>query len=276
MSLRLWLGSAIALALVAGGSAASAAGLPLAGYRAVQDFTLDSASTGAAGGIVSGRLVTEFTGSECAGYTTKTRLVTDGVDANGDNLVQDQRTTTLETVDGRFEFTNESYTNEELSQRSVGVAQRSDGKLTVTLTQPTQRTFTIDPKVAFPTEQTVRVIEAAIAGKHFIAFNVYDGTDDGASPLATAAVIGAPLTAADDRADAGKMAAAGYIGVRRWPVTVSYFDAANNADQKPFFVLSGVIYENGILTDLRMDYGKFALIGKLTEIDSLPPAQCPG
>ena len=39
--------------------------------------------------------------------------------------------------------------------------------------------------------------------------------------------------------------------------------------------MSFVIYENGIGRKLRIDYGDFALTGKLTQLDLLPDTTCP-
>ena len=266
-----------ALALLLVGGPAGAATIPLATYRAVHDLVLDKTAEGAAIDTAKGRLVTEFTGSACTAYTTVTRLVTEGLDSEGDKQVHDQRSTTVETPDGRFEFTNESYANDKLAEESRGVAQRngSGSQVTVQLRAPTHHRFAVAGGVAFPTEQIARVIAAAEAGERFLAFDVYDGSGSGEEVLATATVIGAPSTATDDIGDETAIADAGLAAVRHWPVTISYFEKHAGTDESPFFVLTSILYENGIIRGVRMDYGSFALVGRLTRLDVLPSGPCP-
>jgi hypothetical protein len=63
--------------------------------------------------------------------------------------------------------------------------------------------------------------------------------------------------------------------MRHWPVTISYFDKRGGGEETPFYVLSFVVYENGIGRTMRIDYGAFSLSGKLTGLEMLPPAPCP-
>ena len=68
---------------------------------------------------------------------------------------------------------------------------------------------------------------------------------------------------------------AGIGGLRHWPVTISYFEKKNGVDETPFYVMSFVVYENGIGRSLKIDYGDFSLSGQLTRLDILPETPCP-
>ena len=78
----------------------------------------------------------------------------------------------------------------------------------------------------FPTEHVRRILEAAHAGKCILEFPVYDGSETGEKVYNTLTVIGHAI-APDERvptdAAGGQQALA---GMKRWPVTVSYFDKA--------------------------------------------------
>src|SRR5437588_6356573 len=101
-----------AVFLGCGLSAAGAGPLTLAPHRAVYDLSLADTSTGGSVASVSGRMVMEFTGSRCAGYTTKLRFVTQTEDSDGQHQVTDSRASTFEAGDGRrLDFTNETYTD---------------------------------------------------------------------------------------------------------------------------------------------------------------------
>ena len=58
-------------------------------------------------------------------------------------------------------------------------------------------------------------------------------------------------------------------------MTVSYFDQETHGEQTPIYVMSFVLYENGISRHLKIDYGDFAIVGRLTGLEMLPLTPCP-
>ena len=98
---------------------------------------------------------------------------------------------------------------------------------------------------------------------------VYDGSDTGKKVFATLTVIGKPATGSGP--DAATAEALGKM--RRWPVSVSYFDEASK-DAPPEYVLSFDLYENGVSGTLKLDYGAFVLTAKLSKLEWLPTPAC--
>ncbi len=256
--------------------AAAAAPPVLASHRAVYDISLLEAGDGADVTGVTGRLVLEFTGSECAGYSSKLRFVTETEDAQGSLQRTDSRSSTFEAADGRsLDFNNETYSGNVLAEQSVGKARREGDDISVALTRPGTKRLVLKDTVVFPTQQMERIITAAMAGDQFVSFEVYDGSESGETVFDTAGVIGKVSTAANDAGDEPMVAKAGIAGMRHWPVTISYFDKRGGGEETPYYVLSFVVYENGIGRTMRIDYGAFSLSGKLTGLEMLPPAPCP-
>jgi hypothetical protein len=59
-------------------------------------------------------------------------------------------------------------------------------------------------------------------------------------------------------------------------MTISYFEAdKNKVDQTPSYELSFRYFENGVTSDLKIDYGEFAIKGELKELTFLEPSKCP-
>jgi hypothetical protein len=256
--------------------AANAAPPVLASHRAVYEISLAETGDGTDVTGVTGRLVMEFTGSACAGYTSKLRFVTETADADGLLQRTDSRSMTHESADGtRLDFNNETYAGDILAEESEGKARRDGGDVAVALTRPDEKRFVIRDKVVFPTEQMERIITSALAGDAFVSFEVYDGSESGETVFDTAGVIGKVSTAMNDAADEPVVAEAGIAGMRHWPVTISYFDQRNTGgEETPFYVLSFVVYENGIGRSMRIDYGNVVLSGTLTSLEMLPDAPC--
>jgi hypothetical protein len=61
-------------------------------------------------------------------------------------------------------------------------------------------------------------------------------------------------------------------GVRRWPVTLSYF--AEKREDAPLYTLTFEMYENGVTGALTLDYGSFALKGAVRQLEVLPASAC--
>ena len=70
--------------------------IALAPHRAVYDFTLGKARTEKSVTALTGRMVYEFTGSTCEGWSQTMRFVTRTTTAAGTSSVTDQRSTSWE------------------------------------------------------------------------------------------------------------------------------------------------------------------------------------
>lgn len=265
-------GAAVALDM----ATVAAGAVSLASHRAVYDLALAESGDGAAMTSVTGRLVMEFTGSECSGYSSKLRFVTQTEDTEGESQVTDSRSSTFESADGKvLEFSNETYADDMLAEQSSGKAKREGATVAVSLTKPSAKSLALSHAVVFPAEQMERIIASAERGDPFVHLDVYDGSEDGETVFETAGVIGKVSTATDDVGEEMAVSKAGMAHMRHWPLTISYFDKSETGDNAPFYVMSFVVYENGVGRTLKIDYGDFTLAGTLTGLELLPSTPCP-
>lgn len=271
--------SSLAAAVVSGlgvlslGTPAAHAAVPsgLIAHRAVYDLELKDASdrSGIAG--MFGRMVYEFEGSDCTGFTTNFRFVTQ-IDTGDSTRVSDQQTTTFEDLAKRvFRFETKSYTDSQLDKDVRGAATDDQKGIKVDLTQPHSKQIELIQS-RFPTEHMLDIIHNAKLGKNFFEAQVFDGSDDGDTPLIATTVVGKQETPATDDPDADKAGA--FAKTAFWPVSVAYFNEKSMGDAIPVYRMSFKLYENGITRDLTMDYGDFVLTGKLTKLEVLDTKAC--
>jgi len=256
---------------------ATVLGMPFAPHRAVYEMQLAEADAAKNIAGVEGRMVFDISGSDCAGYTLENRMVTRIVDAEGVEVVSDIRSSTWEDSAGdRFRFTSSQYLNNQLTENLKGRAERSgsNGAITVTLEAPRDEQLRIDEQAQFPTQFSLKILEAAQAGERVIQTNVYDGSETGDKLFATTTFIGEPIApGADSAADgSGRDRLA---DKRSWPVSISYFESGAANDSTPNYQLSFRLYENGVSRDLRIDYGTFALQGELSSLTFHEADACP-
>ncbi|MEK1896966.1 MAG: cell envelope integrity EipB family protein [Rhizobium sp.] len=245
-------------------SAAIATGL--VAHRAVYDLELKDASERSGISGMSGRMVYEFDGNYCTGFTTNFRFVTQ-IDTGDAVRVSDQQTKTFENLkDRRFTFDTKSFTDDQLDKEVNGAAQDQAEGVKVALTQPTSKELQLAAS-RFPTEHMLDVIQNAKAGKRLFEARVFDGSDDGDKALVTTTVVGKQVAPAVDEADAGNAGA--FAKAAFWPVTISYFNENTKTDALPVYRMSFKLYENGITRDLTLDYGDFVLSGRLAKLELL-------
>ncbi|MDX2257587.1 MAG: cell envelope integrity EipB family protein [Hyphomicrobiaceae bacterium] len=276
--------AACALLLVSAASSTGAIAAPASGpmpHRAIYDITLERAATASGIGELNGRMVYELSGSSCAGFTQKMRLVTRIVDREGNPQVNDLRTSSFETADGkRLDFDIRQFRDKDLAEATEGAARRTpDGaSIEIDLKQPEKKTIAVDERVHFPMQHTLELLAHARAGDKVMKSLLYDGSERGERVFATTAFIGEslPKEAVDRALPSGLSGRAALLDVPAWPVGMSYYD--NDADEQdavPDYELSFRFHANGVSTDLVIDYGDFAIRGALRELAVMPAEPCP-
>jgi hypothetical protein len=256
--------------------ASAMAASELTSHRAIYELTLKQSRGKTAPAAARGRILYDFSGSTCEGYVLTFRQVSELDNGEGKITLSDLRSTTWEDgAANTFRFKSQSYLNQQLVESVDGQAKRKQDAIAITLTKPNERTIDIGNSIVFPTEHMRRILIAAREGKTILDIAVYDGADTGMKVYNTLTVIGAVIP---PDADAPTDAAAGQsalAGLKRWPVTISYFDrAADPGDQTPLYAISFEVYENGVSRALLLDYNTFSISGEMTSLEIRSTKPC--
>ena len=249
----------------------------LVAHRAIYEMTLDNARTASGITGIDGRMVFEFTGSECDGYSLNMRMVTQMTDSQGQTNLTDLRSSTWEQGDGqKFRFQSAQYLNDKLGDVTMGRAVRESPNqaVKVRLSQPSHAELDLTGQVLFPTQHSLALIDAARAGQSLFQAKIYDGSEKGRKVYDTTAFIGGKVEAG---ADAGKLEPAakekGLGELASWPVSMGYFEP-KGGDLTPSYQIDFRLYENGVSRELRIDYGDFSIHGTLSGLEYLKPTEC--
>jgi hypothetical protein len=253
--------------------------LALVPHRAIYDLTLGEVRGNSPIAGVSGRILYDFDGNACQGYSLEFRQVSELDNGEGKVSTSDLRSTTWEGADAKsFKFTSQNFVDQSLVTTVDGSAEHNDAKTAVNLEKPQPQSLDLDAGVVFPTEHMVRAITAAEAGKTILNFPVYDGSETGDKVFDTMTVIGRKI-APDARLHDDAAAAEPKLGaVPRWPVTISYFEkqkSDDSSEETPAYSISFELYENGISRALTLDYNDFVVNGKLSSLQIKDSKPCP-
>ena len=263
----------------ASGPALAGASGPFLAHQALYELKLVKArGTNAISGA-RGRILYNFSGSACEGYTSEFRQVSELDSGEGKVTLSDLRSTSWEDGDGKsYRFKIATRMNDTDSSPIDGVAERSGDRITVKLKQPEAKTFTLDGATVFPTEQIQRIIAAARAGKSVLELAVYDGSDNGEKVFNTLSVIGQPIPGDRTIASPDPSTANDVMKpLTRWPVTVSYYDRdakAKDGEQTPVYSMSFELFENGVSRALVLDYNDFVISGAMGKFDVKDSKPC--
>lgn len=262
-------GGQLALCLAFSGPAAA---LPLLPHHARYALTLDGSRPTGQLEDMSGVIDYQITGDACAGYDTVTRQTSESRGGEKGGAQQTVSSKSWEAGDGaayRFESTTD--TDDDVERVVASVTREGADKLRVVVSEPEDRTVTLRGAILMPTQHVLKVLSAAAAGEAAMAAKVYDGASDPDKVYDTLAVIGRPRSGGTRLVPAAEAALAGHVS---YPVAVSYYEPGA-LDEGPAYVMSFSLYDNGVVGDLKIDYGRFALIGSMSSFEALPAgAEC--
>jgi EipB-like len=268
--------AAVLMACFAAGVSAEAATV-LAPHKAIYDLKLVKSQGKRPVEAVRGRILYDFSGSACEGYALTFRQVSEIDSGEGKVALSDLRAATWEEGDAKsFRFNSENKVNDQTVDTVDGNAGRDSSGVSVKLSKPKAKTFDLDVGIAFPTEHVRRVIEAAEAGKRLLELSVFDGSESGDKVFSTLAVIGNVINPGEKLPDDAAAGNAALAGLRRWPVTISYFDkdSPKTGEQTPAYAIGFELYENGISRALTLDYGDFIVSGTMSQLELKDQAVC--
>src|ERR1700738_3250540 len=276
----LWTAGAVALASnFATAQANAAAGGPFLSHQALYELSLVKSRGSNSINSARGRILYNFSGSTCEGYTSEFRQVSELDVGEGKVTLSDLRSTSWEDAAGKsYRFKIDARMNDSDSSPVDGVAEGTGDHITVKLKQPVSKTFTLDGSTVFPTEQIQRIIAAAKDGKSLLELSVYDGSDNGEKVYNTLTVIGQPIPG-DRTIEAPDPSTTNDAmkSLTRWPVTVSYYDRdakVAEGEQTPVYAMSFELFENGVSRALVLDYNDFVISGALGKFDVKDSKQC--
>ncbi len=248
----------------------------VAAHRAVYELNLLRASAGANVSSVTGRMAYEVSGSECDGWTIGFRLVNRFDYKEGVSRLFDTQSSSWETGDGKtMNYSEKEFVdNKQESETRLSVARTArDGIGDVTITLPREKKLSISGETVFPMRHQLRLMDAAARGETRDVSLVYDGSDEEKTVRAIT-TIGKKINAGESKRDKDNADAAPLMQFAAWPVTIGYYSTEDSNAETPLYQINFDMYENGVSTGLVMNYGNFALSGKLVHLDLLKADTC--
>jgi len=244
----------------------------LISFESVYELSLDRADEATGITAYEGLLAINWEDA-CVGYTADQRIGAVIWNQEGGETISDFHTTSWEARDQtQFRFRSTSRFDTRLVEEVVGEAKREsrrdNGK--ITFEKPEEREIDLDKNVLFPSEYLSQVIQAGLNGQNNFRADLVDGSAE-TEIFDAVTFIGAPkkLTGGELEVPGAKL----LEGLTYWNVQMGYHDP-DSQDSLPDVTVGMRLFENGVATDLLLDYGDLVLRGRLKELKAIEGAGC--
>ena len=242
---------------------ARAPSIDLAAHRAVYKLTLASTRGGVTG--AGGTMAFEMSDA-CEGWATRQRLRITASTDGGRNIEIGSDYSTPESKDGRsLRFNVRQTTEEAVSSEAEGRAtlSASGGSGQAVYTVPEDMTKPLPNGTLLPNAHTIAILEAARAGKKFVAVPLFDGSSAKGAQDTSVVIFGW---------DPPKESAFPVLSkLRSARMHIAFFEHEKGAST-PGYELGIRYFENGIADNITMDFGDFVMKASLQELSVLPKA----
>jgi hypothetical protein len=216
--------------------------------------------------VVRGAMVFDVQDA-CEGWATRQRMTMTVTDRDGREVETVSDYATYEAKDNsRLRFSLTQSTGGAVSQRVSGEAElKPDGSGRVRFEDPAGREEALPPGTLLPMRHTVVAVETGRAGRRLIAAPLFDGTSDEGAQDTTTIIASWSDPQDQQRFPLLERQASGRM-------RIAFFDrgAATTGASQPEYEVGLRYYDNGVADEIVMDFGEFAVTGKLLELARLP------
>lgn len=259
------------------GDAVKPEAIKLVPHRAIYDLKLKETRGKSSIAGVRGRILYDFSGSDCEGYSLQFRQVSELDTGEGKIVVTDLRAATWEEAGAKtYRFTSQNFMDDKLVDHVDGRAERRNSAVRVNLKKPKTKAVNLASGIVFPTDHMRRIIAGARGDKRVIELPLFDGSETGEKVYDTLTLIGQPFAAGGGKTEDASSKEPTLRALARWPVSISYFDQTKTkaGEQTPTYTISFELLENGISRALVLDYNDFVISGEMTRLELKPESKC--
>ncbi len=243
----------------------------LASHKALYDISLVATRSGSQIINISGQMFYEWKPT-CDAWITDHRfnLFYEYADSPGMKITSDF--STFETFDGEsFNFSARRKRDDSIYQefRGRAIVENEGGEAVYNI--PDDLNFDLDKNAMFPMTHTVEMIRTAKENKKFFQAVVFDGSDD-EGPVSINTFIGKPANAMQVLEPSENIDMT-LLNTPAWNVRMAVFPVLNE-EASSDYEMSMIFHENGVISDMLIDYDDFSVAQKLVALEKVEAEGC--
>ncbi|MCB1782709.1 MAG: cell envelope integrity EipB family protein [Alphaproteobacteria bacterium] len=237
-------------------------------HRALYDIQLSKNKNGSQIVNISGQMMYEWKPS-CDAWVSNHRFNMVYEYADGPAMQISSDFVTYESFDGKtINFTSQRKRDGQLFEELRGSAEMSEGgpASEAVFNLPKGLTFDLPKGTLFPMGHTLSVLENIKKGKKFYSATIFDGGDED-GPVEVNSFIGKPIDPASV-IKTDKDIDKSLLDSKAWEVRLAFFPL-KNSESTADYEISLVFQENGVVSDMKIDYADFSVNQKLVALEPL-------
>lgn len=240
-------------------------------HKAVYDIEMVSRHSGSPVLNIKGQLLFE-TGTGCDAWTTNHNFKLYYEYADNAPLLITSDFSTYESFDGKsFHFSSRRERNGELYEELRGAATHNDdGTGKAVYSMPADLSFDLGPAGLFPMAHTIALLQHIKNKERFFSANVFDGSDD-EGPVEINSFIGKAIDMPAGIAKKGTDAA--LLASPAHKIRMAFFPLKDDKAESDY-EMDLIFHENGVISDMLIDYKDFSITQKLVSLEALSPPDC--
>lgn len=242
-------------------------------HKALYDIRMVSRKNGSQVLNISGKMFFEWN-KVCDAWTTDHRfnLKYEYADTAPINITSDF--STYEAYDGSsLNFNSRRKRNGDLYQEIRGIAEMPEngGKGEAVYSMPEGLIYDLKPDTLFPMAHTLKLLEHAENGQKFYNATVFDGSDED-GPVEINSFIGKESNAMAD-VDPSSGIDVTLVNTPSWNVRMAFFPTINPKAEADY-EMSATFHNNGVISDMLVEYSDFSVTQKLVALEEIEPETC--
>lgn len=260
------------VAFAANAYAASLGGLAqtLAGHKAVYDIDLVATHSGSQIINISGKMTYEWKPA-CDAWVTDHHFTLDYnyADSPGMRIASDF--STFESMDGKsFDFTSRRKRDGDMYQKLRGHAELEPKGGKALFSSPASLKYDLTSGTLFPVGHTLELIRKAEEGDKFYSASVFDGSDE-EGPIEINTFIGKQAT--EKELPKSEKIDSSLLKNKAWHVRMAVFPQKQREESSDY-EMSLIFHENGIISDMLIEYDDFSVTQKLVSLEKVAADSC--
>lgn len=235
-------------------------------HKALYDINLVTTRSGSQIINIKGKMFYEWKPS-CDAYITDHRFKLHYEYTDNPGMLITSDFSTYETFGGdSFNFSSRRKRDQELYEEYRGSADKNDKGGKITYKIPQSESITLSDKSYFPMEHTVEMVRQALKGKKFFNAIVFDGSDND-GPVEINTFIGKSVNALSLLEPSEELDMS-LLNNKAWNVQMAVFPLSDDSATSDY-EMEMVFHENGIISDMLIDYADFSVTQKLVALEPI-------
>ncbi len=240
-------------------------------HKALYDIRLVSSVGGSQVIDISGRMFFKWEAT-CEAWITDHRfkLVYEYADTPPMQITSDF--STFEPFDGEtFDFTSRRKRNGELYQEIRGQAVMKEDGGRALFTSPEELEYELPEETMFPMSHTIELVKSIREGENFSSAVVFDGSDE-EGPVLINTFIG-PKVNAMAHIDPSQDIDVTLVNNTANRLRMAFFPLSSDEEASDY-EMTVIFHENGVISDMIIDYEDFTVSQKLVALEKLENQPC--